>query len=101
LAVIMALPDAHRFEFKEGAGPSGLHQGFFAQDIETVMPEFVHMGAPTVYTPKGTLQFDKNEYVADLIQGMKAQQQEIASLSPGISPYHRCVSWMPILCDAQ
>ena len=34
LTSVLALPDAHRFEFKEGAGPVGMHHGFFAQDIQ-------------------------------------------------------------------
>jgi endosialidase-like protein len=77
---IMALPVAHRFHFKDGAGPGGEHQGFFAQDIRKVRPDLVSVGAPTPLTPDGTLQFSPAELTAELVQGMKAQQNEIERL---------------------
>jgi hypothetical protein len=80
LKAVMVLPDAHRYEFKEGEGPAGVHQGFFAQDVQRVAPELVHLGAPLKDTPNGTLQFDKAELIADLTQALKAQQGEIEGL---------------------
>lgn len=78
---ILNNPDPHDFTFKEGYGPAGHHEGFFAQDMMQVRPELVHRGPVTDLTPDGELQFDQSSQVATLVQAVKAQQTEIRALA--------------------
>lgn len=77
LDFILKAPDDHAFLYKEGYGPSGLHYGFFAQDVQKVYPELVHRGPKTVLTPDGELQTDKDEITARTPGAIKALHTEI------------------------
>lgn len=80
LAAILGMPDAHMFHFRDGYGPAGHLQGFFAQDVQQVRPDLVTTAPPTELTPDGTLRFDQVTQIADLVMAVKAQQSEIVWL---------------------
>lgn len=80
LNTIMAMPAAHEFHFKDGYGPGGQQQGFFAQDVQKIRPDLVRRGPATDLTPDGELRFDPGVLVPDLVQAMKAQQGQIDAL---------------------
>lgn len=72
LASIRRLPDPHRYTFKDGAGPAGVHAGMFAQDVVAAgEAELVGHGNPTPLTPDGTMQYNQAEQVAYLIAAVK------------------------------
>lgn len=69
LQEILALPDPHRFTFKNGYGPAGVHTGEFAQDVPK---ELTLRGPASALTPDGVLQYNQVEQVAYLIAAVKA-----------------------------
>lgn len=71
VARIMALPDEHLFSYKYGYGPSGIHAGWFAQDIKKVWPSVVYRGTPNKFAPDGQLSFDRGEIGPDTTTAVK------------------------------
>lgn len=97
VARIMATPQEHRFSYKPGYGASGIHEGWFAQDIQADrdFSETVYKSKATKLTPDGELTFDKGEIGPDTTTAVKwligrvrvdealikAQQKELAGLA--------------------
>ena len=67
--------------------------GLIAQDVEALDPRL------SVYSDNKlkSVQYDRMGVVA--IAAIQEQQKEIEQLKPGAVAYHRCVSWLPILCE--
>jgi hypothetical protein len=73
LAEVLSLHDPHRYTFKAGFGPSGVHTGNFAQEIQASgHGELVDVGRKTDLTPAGILQYNQGEQIAYLIAAVKA-----------------------------
>lgn len=73
LAFVLGEASPHRYTFKDGYGPAGVHAGMFAQDVIAAGEgELVHVGIPTELTPDGELQYNQTEQVAYLIAAVKA-----------------------------
>ena len=71
------MPALHKFTYKPGYGPAGIHYGWFAQDVRKMHPELVHAGPKTKLTPDGELLFDKSDLLPLIVA---KQQAEIAWL---------------------
>lgn len=73
--------------------PKKTQFGFIAEDAVDVFPDLVGLdkeGKPN--------SFDYVGLISPIVKALQEQQQEISILSPGLAPYHRCVSFLPVLC---
>lgn len=97
LAQIMRLHPVN-FNFKDASrGDVNKKQyGFIAEEAANVIPALV--GLDKDGTPNTV---DYIGLIPVMAHAIQEQQQEILTISPGISPYHRCVSWLPILCESR
>ena len=68
--------------------------GFIAEDVAEVDPRLA-IYENDMKTPKS---YRQEALIALLVTGMQEQQEELRALN-GAYPFHRCVSWLPLLCE--
>ena len=69
----------------------GTHAGFVAQQVQKDYPIAITSGG------KGLLAVDPNGINAINTAAIQSLQKEITMVN-GVIAYHRCVSWLPVLC---
>lgn len=82
-----------RFNFRKtdppNSDPNATHMqyGFIAEDVASVDSN-LSVFEDDMMTPKS---YRQEAIIALLVKGFQAQQQEIAAMTPGIMPFHKCL----------